>query len=230
MKTIAIAGGLLASALMLTGCGMASIAGPSSEETSSYEVTDKVARLQVKSGAGDTEVTETGGSAVRVTETLRWRGDDKPKPQHGVEGDALRLSYDCPSSLGSCSVDYKIEIPKGLTVDLDNGSGNVTLRGLTGELGVRVGSGDLDAAELAGKKVVAEAGSGNVELKYTAVPDSAVLKAGSGDIVLRVPDGAYDVDTQVGSGDTDISVRKDGSSPHKISLEVGSGNVTVSAG
>ncbi|WP_431934090.1 DUF4097 family beta strand repeat-containing protein [Nonomuraea jabiensis] len=230
MKTIAIAGGLLASALMLTGCGLGSIAGPSSEETASYEVTDKVARLQVKSGAGETVVTETDAGAVRVTETLRWRGDDKPKPEHSVEGNALLVSYDCPSNLGSCSVDYKIEIPKGLAVDLNSGSGDVTLRGLTGELNVNVGSGDLDAADLAGKKVVAEAGSGKVELKYTAAPDSAELQTGSGDIVLRVPDGAYDVKTQVGSGDANVSVKKDSSSPHKISLKAGSGDVTVSAG
>ncbi|MFG6190812.1 DUF4097 family beta strand repeat-containing protein [Nonomuraea sp. JJY05] len=230
MKTIAIAGGLLASALMLTGCGLASIAGPSSEETASYEVTDKVAKLQVKSGAGETVVTGTDGGSIRVTETLRWRGDDKPKPEHSVEGGALLMSYDCPSNMGSCSVDYKIEIPKGLAVDLDSGSGDVTLRGLAGELNVRVGSGDMDAADLAGKKVVAEAGSGNVELKYTAAPDSAELQAGSGDIVLRVPDGAYDVKSQVGSGDINVSVKKDSSSPHKISLKAGSGDVTVSAG
>lgn len=230
MKTIAIAGGLLASALMLTGCGLASITGPASEETSSYEVTDKVARLQVKNGAGQTVVTGTDGGTVRVTETLRWRGDAKPKAEHGVEGDGLVLSYDCPSNLGTCSVDYKIEIPKGLAVDLESGSGDATLRGLAGELNVHVGSGDLDAADLAGKKIVAEAGSGSVELKYTAVPDSAELQAGSGDIVLRVPDGAYDVKTQVGSGDANVSVKKDSSSPHKISLKTGSGDVTVSAG
>ncbi|MFI7634382.1 DUF4097 family beta strand repeat-containing protein [Nonomuraea sp. NPDC049400] len=230
MKTIAIAGGLLASALLLTGCGLASIAGPDNQDTTTYQVTDKVTKLQVKSGSGDTVVTETDGNAVRVTETLNWRSDDKPKTEHKVEGEALHLTYDCPSDWGSCSVDYKIEIPKGLAVDLDAGSGNITLRSLTGRLDAHLGSGDLDATGLAGKQVVAEAGSGRIELKYASAPDSAELKSGSGDIVLTVPDGTYDVNTEMGSGDAKVSVKDDGSSPHKVSLTSGSGDVTMSAG
>ncbi|WP_433439776.1 DUF4097 family beta strand repeat-containing protein [Nonomuraea sp. CA-141351] len=230
MKTIAIAGGLLASALLLTGCGLASIAGPDRHHTVTYQVTDKVTKLQLKSGAGDTVVTETDGTAVRVTETKNWRADDEPKAEHKVEGEALLLSYDCQSDWGSCSVDYKVEIPKGMAVDLDCGSGNITLRGLTGRLDAKLGSGDLDATGLGGKQVFAETGSGNIELKYASTPDSAELKAGSGDIVLNVPDGAYDLNTKMGSGDAKVSVKDDDSSPHKISLTAGSGDVTVSAG
>ncbi|MDP4509786.1 DUF4097 family beta strand repeat-containing protein [Nonomuraea turcica] len=230
MKTIAIAGGLLASAVLLTGCGLGDLAGPTNQDTTSYEVTDKVTKLQLESHAGDTVVTETDGTAIRVVEKLRWRGDDKPKPEHKVEGGALFVTYDCASNWGSCSVDYEIEVPKGLAVDLDSGSGNITLRALTGDIDVHVGSGDVDASDLAGKRVVAEAGSGNVELKYTTVPTSAQLKAGSGDIVLNVPDGAYDVKTETGSGDATVSVKDDGSSPNKISLSAGSGNVSVLPG
>ncbi|KAB8195737.1 DUF4097 family beta strand repeat protein [Nonomuraea phyllanthi] len=229
MKTFAIAGGLLASALMLTGCGLASIAGPSNHDTSTYEVTDKVTKLQLKTGSGDAVITESDGAAVRVTETLNWRGDEKPKPEHTVEGESLLLTYDCASDLGTCSVDYKIEVPKGLAVDLDAGSGNITLRGLTGRLDGHVGSGDLDAADLRAKQAVVEAGSGNVELKYAAAPDGVELKLGSGNVVLHVPDGAYDVKTETGSGDVDVSVKDDDSSPRKITLTSGSGDVTVSA-
>lgn len=230
MRTMVIAGGLLASAVLLTGCGLASVAGPSNEDTATYQVTDKVTKLQLKSNAGDAVVTETDGGAVRVVETLRWRGEDKPKPEHKVEGQALLLTYDCASNWGSCSVDYKIEIPKGLPVDLDSGSGNLTLRGLTGQIDLHVGSGDVDAADLGGKKIIAEAGSGNMELKYASAPESAQMKNGSGDITLNVPDGAYDVKTDMGSGDANVSVKSDGSATNKISLQAGSGDVTVSAG
>ncbi|MEW9547956.1 DUF4097 family beta strand repeat-containing protein [Nonomuraea sp. NPDC050783] len=230
MRTIAIAGGLLAAAALLTGCGLGSLAGPTNQDTASYQVTDKLTKLQVNSGSGDVVVTETGGTAVRVTETLRWRGDAKPKPEHKVEGGVLAISYDCPSNMGTCAVDYKIEIPKGLAADLDAGSGDVTLRALSGDLDVHVGSGDVDGSDLAGKSVVADAGSGNVELKYASAPASAQLKAGSGDITLNVPDGPYDVSTDVGSGDATVSVDNDHSSPNKISLKAGSGDVKVAAG
>jgi hypothetical protein len=230
MKTIAIAGGLLASAALLTGCGLAGIAGPTNQDTTSYQVTDKVAKLQLDINAGDATITETDGTAVRVVETLRWRGDDQPKPQHKVEGGVLFMTYDCPSNWGSCSVDYKIEIPKGLPVDLDAGSGDLTLRGLTGDIELFVGSGDVDASGLAGKKLAGEIGSGSVRFDYTSAPDSAKLEAGSGDIALKVPDEGYDVSTDAGSGDVDVSVKKDGSSPRKISLASGSGDISVLPG
>jgi hypothetical protein len=229
MKTIAIAGGLLASAALLSGCGLAGLGGPTNQDTVSYEVTDKVAKLRVESGSGDTVITETGGSAIRVVETLQWR-DSKPNAEHSVDGDTLFIRYDCAQGWGGCSVNYKIEIPKGLQVDADAGSGDITLRSLTGPLDVTAGSGDVDASGLAGKKVVAEAGSGNIELKYTAAPDSAALEAGSGDVTLHVPDGSYDVKTEVGSGDANVAVGKDPKSPHKLSLTAGSGNVSVIAG
>ncbi|MED7926442.1 DUF4097 family beta strand repeat-containing protein [Nonomuraea sp. LP-02] len=229
MRTIAIAGGLLAGAALLTGCGLDSIAGPTNKDTKSYEVTDRVTELRLDGASGDAVITETGGTAVRVTETLTWRGDSKPTPEHRIEGGVLALSYTCPSNLGSCGVDYRIEVPKGLAVDLDSGSGDITLRALSGDVRVNVGSGDVDAADLAGKNVVADSGSGNVELKYTTAPTNARLKAGSGDVSLFVPDGAYDVTTDVGSGDVTVSVKNDRSSPNKISVRTGSGNISVSA-
>ncbi|WP_336204793.1 DUF4097 family beta strand repeat-containing protein [Nonomuraea sp. LPB2021202275-12-8] len=229
MKTIVIAGGLLASAALLSGCGLAAIGGPTNQDTVSYEVTDKVAKLRVKSEAGDTVITETGGNAIRVVETLQWR-DTKPKAEHSVDGDTLFVRYDCERSWGSCSVNYKIEIPKGLQVDAETGSGDVTLRSLTGPLNVTAGSGDVDASDLAGKTVLAEVGSGNIELKYATAPDSAELEAGSGNVTLRVPDGAYNVKTEVGSGDATVSVKNDPNSPRKVSLTAGSGDVSVMPG
>ncbi|MEU1728077.1 DUF4097 family beta strand repeat-containing protein [Actinomadura sp. ATCC 39365] len=230
MKTIAVAGGLLAAALVLTGCRIESIGGATNQDTVSYQVTDKVSKLQVRSDAGDTVITETDGTAVRVIETLRWRGDDKPKPQHKVEGQALLVTYDCPSAWANCSVDYKIEVPRGLAVDLDSDSGDITLRALSGQLDARLDSGDLEGSGMTGKKVFVKADSGNIELKYATALDSAELEAGSGDVVLKVPTGSYDVKTDVDSGDASVSIKSDPSSPRKISLTAGSGNVTLSAG
>lgn len=55
------------------------------------------------------------------------------------------------------------------------------------------------------------------------------LEVGSGDITLNVPDGAYDVKSDVGSGDKNVSIKSDSSSPRKISLKSGSGDITVAA-
>ena len=166
-------------------------------------------------------ITETDGSAIRVVETLQWRDEQARRPSTRSTATPSFIRYDCAQSWGNCSVNYKIEIPKGLQVDADAGSGDITLRSLTGPLNLTAGSGDVDASGLAGKKVVAEAGSGNIELKYTTAPDSAELEAGSGDVTLHVPGGAYDVKTDVGSGEENVAVDKDPNSPRKLRLTVG---------
>ncbi|WP_433426472.1 DUF4097 family beta strand repeat-containing protein (plasmid) [Microtetraspora malaysiensis] len=229
MKITAIAGGLLASAMLLTGCGLDAISKPKNEETSTYQVKEKVQQLHLRSGSGNVAVTESDATYVSVTERLYW-SNDKPQAGHKMKGDALSVYYDCRKSWGTCGVDYKVEIPKGVQVNLDAGSGDLTLRSLTGPLDLKVGSGDIEGDGLGGKKLLAEAGSGNVTLKYAAAPDGVELSVGSGDVVLTVPDETYDVNTRTTSGNANISVKKDSSSPRKMSLTTGSGDVTVSAG
>ncbi|MBB6344561.1 DUF4097 family beta strand repeat-containing protein [Nonomuraea muscovyensis] len=228
MKRIAIAGGLLASAALLTGCGLQGLAGPTNQDTATYDVTDKVTALRVEPGSGDAVISEYDGRAVHVTETLGWRGT-KPEAEHVVEGDTLRLSYTCHDG-PSCHVNYRIQVPKGLTVDVESGSGDVTLRSLSGTVKLSMGSGDVDGNGLTGKRLTADLGSGSMELKYAAAPDDARLETGSGDIMLRVPDGSYAVTTDMGSGDESISVKRDNASPHKMTIKAGSGDVSVLPG
>lgn len=226
MRRWVIAGGLMASAALLTGCGMAGLGGPTEEDKVSYEVTEKVTKLEVHNGSGDTQITETGGSSVKVDETLQWRGS-RPRTEHRVEGDTLVLTYDCSSRFGSCGVNYKIEIPKGLEVVAEAGSGDLTLRALSGPLTVNSGSGEVEGADLTGRKVVAELGSGDIELEFAAAPESAEVETGSGNATLRVPDEGYAIRTDVGSGETDITVRQDPNAPRSIRMSAGSGNISV---
>ncbi|NRQ34252.1 DUF4097 family beta strand repeat protein [Nonomuraea sp. NN258] len=229
MKKTLIAGGFLASAALLTGCGISAIGGPTNHDNVSYAVKEKVATLRVETGAGDVEITETGTTEIKVTENLYWN-DDKPEAEHRVEGDTLVVSYKCPSSWGNCGVNYVIEVPKGLRVKLDSGSGDLTLRSLSGDLEVNVGSGEIDGNGLAGKKFLAESGSGNLELKYASAPESVEVETGSGDITLRVPNEGYNVRTDLGSGDTKVDVKNDPGAPRAMTLRSGSGDVSVLAG
>ncbi|GGO66184.1 DUF4097 family beta strand repeat-containing protein [Nonomuraea cavernae] len=231
MKTIVIAGGLLASAVLLTGCGLQSLAGPANQDVVNYEVADKVAKLDLRTASGDAVITEHDGTAVRVTETLQW-SDTRPEAEHRVDGDTLFMTYTCKGAvnLGRCAVNYKIEIPKGLRVMVDTGSGDITLRSLTGPLETSSGSGEVSGTGLAGKTLVVETGSGDLDLKYASPPDSVEVKTGSGDVVLHVPDGSYAVSTETGSGDVAVSVKDDDASPHKISLKGGSGDISLLPG
>lgn len=230
MKTWVVVGAALAASVALTSCGMGGIGGATERKENTYEVTEKVLTLKLNSGASDAVVTETDRVGVKVTESLYWR-KSAPKAEHTVEGETLAVSYDCKSDMwGSCGVNYRVEVPKGMKVILDAGSGDVTLRNLSGELEASLGSGDVTSSALTSKKVLAENGSGNIELKFTGIPDSLKVETGSGDTTLVLPKGAYDLSKDIGSGDLSVDVTVDGSSPHKVSVLAGSGNVSLITG
>ncbi|MET9337509.1 DUF4097 family beta strand repeat-containing protein [Nonomuraea sp. NPDC003804] len=226
-KGLVALGALVLATTALTGCGSGFMAmsGPADEKTETYEVKDKVAVLDVMSGAGDIVINETGRTGIKVTEKQHWR-DHEPETTHEVKGDTLELRYDCARG-DSCWVDYTIEVPKGLRIAAEAGSGDVTMRSLTGEVEAKAGSGTIDANNLGGKRVLAETGSGGVELRFTNPPDSVEAQAGSGDVTLYLPNVPYDVVTEVGSGDAQVKVTDDSSSPRKVSVRTGSGDARV---
>ncbi|MFE3449177.1 DUF4097 family beta strand repeat-containing protein [Nonomuraea sp. NPDC059194] len=224
-KGVIALGALAVAATALTGCAVVGTGNAADEKTETYVVSDKVAVLDVKSGAGDIVVTETDRTGVKVTEKRHWK-DHPPEVTHEVSGDTLALFYDCKDYDG-CWVDYTIEIPKGLKVKADAGSGDVSLRSLTGEIEAKAGSGEIDANGLKGKRVLAETGSGSIELKFAGQPDNVEVEAGSGDATLYLPSGPYDVTTDTGSGDAQVKVTDDANAPRKVLVTTGSGDVRV---
>lgn len=228
-RTVVTAGAALAACITLTSCGFGGIVGPKEKAEVNYDVTDKVTSLQLRSGSGDVTIRETDRTGIKVTESLYWTSD-KPQAEHKVEGETLSVFYDCKKDWGNCGVNYRIEVPKGLNVNVDAGSGTVTLRSLSGAIEANLGSGDIDGSGLTGKKLFAENGSGHIEMKYAAIPDDIQAETGSGDIKIYVPAGSYNVNTDVGSGDATVKVTDDPNSSHKVTLTGGSGDVSVLLG
>ncbi|MFF5211869.1 DUF4097 family beta strand repeat-containing protein [Streptosporangium sp. NPDC000396] len=228
-KNMLVAGALVGSVLLLSGCQMDVAFGEREQDVVSYGVSDKLTALDVHTGSGSIVVTGSDRSDTRVTETLHWNGDkkNKPKTEHKVDGGTLTLRQECPT--GNCSVDYKVEIPKGLTAKVDTGSGTITLRALTGEVNANTGSGDVEADALGGRQLVAETGSGDIEAKFAVAPDQVEIQTGSGDATVRLPQGPYDVTADSGTGGKTVKVTNDPSSPKKISVRTGSGQANVLA-
>ncbi|MEV0585987.1 DUF4097 family beta strand repeat-containing protein [Nonomuraea sp. NPDC050310] len=224
-KTFAIAGAL-AAGVLLTGCGIGDLVGSRNQEQVSYDVTDKVAKLTVDSGAGDIVVNESDRTGIRVTETLHWRSG-KPRTAHEVGGGGLSLNYNCPDTFGDCGVDYRIEVPKGMALQLATDAGNVTLRAVSGAADVSTRAGNIDADGVLAKRFEAETDAGEVEVSFAGEPDQVRAKTGVGDVTVYVPKGSYDVEASTGVGDRKVEVPDDPASPRKITLTTNAGNAQV---
>ncbi|MDX6429484.1 MAG: hypothetical protein QOE54_1850 [Streptosporangiaceae bacterium] len=117
---------------------------------------------------------------------------------------------------------------RGSQVTLDADSGQIRLKGVAGSVRAKASSGDIEGEDLRGT-VRATADSGNVNLRFTAVPSDVQVTASSGNILLRLPAGqSYAVNASADSGDKHIDVPTDPASQHKIRAIADSGNVIIS--
>ncbi|MFI7633979.1 DUF4097 family beta strand repeat-containing protein [Nonomuraea sp. NPDC049400] len=221
--------GLVGLAALSAGCGLA---GPLNEDTASYDVTDKVAGVRVEADSGTVAVVESDRQGIRVTEELSWR-KTKPETSHKVQGDTLTLSFKCANTWGlgsggaACEVSYKVEVPKGLRVNVSSDSGDLTLKGLSGELNARTDSGAIKTDGLAAKRVTAETDSGDVDLAFGGPPDKVVTSSDSGNISIHVPQGPYNIVAKTDSGGKNITVPTDASAARQIELTTDSGDLEV---
>ncbi|MCK2215715.1 DUF4097 domain-containing protein [Actinomadura sp. ATCC 31491] len=231
MKRITVIAGVLALPClgMATGCGLT---GETNHSTGAYEVPDAVTALRVTADEGEVEVIGSDRRTIAVTERLSWR-KNKPATSHEVRDGTLELKFDCPTTFGfgtvgvECEVGYRVEVPKGLRVEVSSDSGDLKLTGLSGELRARTDSGAIGADGLAGGRVTATTDSGDVTLAFTGPPDAVTTESDSGRTVVRVPGGPYDVRAETDSGEKKITAATSASAQRRIRLRSDSGDLEV---
>ena len=118
------------------------------------------------------------------------------------------------------------------TTTVRTGSGDVVLRGTAGDLDVATGSGNVRATDLTSTLVRVQTGSGDVDLRAVEVLRGVTVRTGSGDVAVTVPDTpvGYAVTATTGSGRSLVDVTRNPSSPLRMVLRTGSGDVDVVPG
>jgi hypothetical protein len=171
-------------------------------------------------GQADVQVTQAAGSTLRLTGKATYSLFRSNVTWHRTPSGVI-VSPQCHFFVGNCSFSFHAVLPAGKKAVLSDGSGNLTLRGLTGPVRGVSGSGDVQANVLTGT-VRLETGSGNITGSALSGP-KVTLKTGSGDIAV---DGLESVDVVVtdGSGNIDLTFTK---VPTRVNVSNSSGNVNV---
>jgi hypothetical protein len=108
------------------------------------------------------------------------------------------------------------------------GSGSITLRDVEGDLALETSSGNIEGDVLTAATVRANTGSGIVVLTLLASPNRLEMETSSGRIEASLPGGAYQLETQTGSGSVQIdNLINDPTSPRIIRARTGSGNISL---
>ncbi|MBT2491924.1 DUF4097 family beta strand repeat protein [Streptomyces sp. ISL-96] len=216
---------------LFTGCNVDEEGSKST--SSSYEITDKVTALQVKTPGGDIKVVAGDGDTIKVTEKLTYSGD-KPKTEHTSSGGTLRLGVGegCAKDgeASKCKVDYTLEVPKAVAAELDSRGGDVDVTGLAGALDVKAGGGKVTADRLAAKRLTVDANGGAINAEFAAAPETVDINTHSGNVTVQVPSAeAYAVKATSKGGSEKVSVKTDPASSRKITLHTDGGNVQLTS-
>ncbi|MDG4796156.1 DUF4097 family beta strand repeat-containing protein [Micromonospora sp. WMMD1082] len=219
----------------------------------------RITAIRVLPGSGDVVVRADGGvDGVRIKRVVRYQGDE-PGTTYEIKDAELVLSTSCGHrcsvsyevtagegvSVQGETRSGDIDLSRVGQVGLKLASGNIRVAGATGPVQVETASGNISVYDVAspitlraasgnvtgtrlGGEVDAEAKSGNVTLELDR-PASVRARAASGNVKLTVPDGAYQVRSEVGSGRTQLGVAHDASAELLLDLRTASGDITVTA-
>jgi hypothetical protein len=176
--------------------------------------------VTLSTSAADVQVTQAAGSMLRLTGKARYSLVRSTVTWHATPSGVI-VSPRCHFIVGDCSFSFRAVLPPGKRAVLSDGSGNLTLRGLTGPVSVGSGSGDVQANLLTGA-VSLQTGSGDISGSALSGPQ-ITLKVGSGNITIAGVTGAR-VTTSDGSGGIALTFTK---VPSSVRVSDSSGNVTL---
>ena len=176
--------------------------------------------VSLSAGAADVQVTQAAGSTLRLTGKATYSLFRSTVTWHATPSGVI-VSPRCHFFIGNCSFSFRAVLPAGKRAVLSDGSGNLTLRGLTGPVSAGTGSGDVQANLLSGI-VSLQTGSGDVSGNGLSGP-KVTLKAGSGDIAIARL-ASLDVVVSDGSGDISLTFSE---VPSRVQVSDSSGDVKV---
>ena len=215
----------------------ASLAGASWDEyTETRELelaVDGIELLDIDAGAGSIEIRgDTNATRIQVKAVIRIPNAEKDDARKMIDSN-LRLElvkirskaslqayfdHDSWRSDDSATVDLEIQVPHGLAIFVDDGSGPLKIEGSAGAIGIDDGSGSIDVRDAASVKI--DDGSGSIRI--VQVSCDVFVEDGSGDITVREVGGTVTIDD--GSGgiyvddvENDLVIVDDGSGSLQLS-------------
>ena len=204
--------------------------------------------VRIDNDAGSVEVVGVDGTDTvvvhaRISEGLRSTGH-RVTERDGM----LVVRGTCPLFAAEwCGVDYTIEVPVDMHVDVSGNegvrvsdvTGGVTARSrasslelarVGGDVTVSANQGRLEATDLTAERVHARANQGSMTLEFAESPREIVAHAnqGSVDIVLpEDPDIAYATETSADQGSVNDRINTSPRSDRSITVDADQGSITI---
>lgn len=220
-------------AFMTTACSV--VHGIPMEDESRLALSaDGLDNLNADCGAGSLKIKGVEGlKEIEVEATLVVRGigeerlrsfkDEYVELSLEKRGNSAVLKSNIKNTFSSifkgksAHINLDIRVPKGFALDIEDGSGLITISTVTGGIKLDDGSGSIEINTVEGK-IDIEDGSGSIDI--WGVKGDIVIDDGSGSIQLKEISGDVDVDDNSGN----IDIKLIGGS---VTVEDGSGGIYI---
>jgi Putative adhesin len=220
-------------------------AGPAQVKEQDQTYQHSVSRIEFAVQSGKVRLSPGSDGTVVVHRTLKY-DQAAPTVSETWSGSTLRVSATCPDS-GECSVDFTVKVPASVEVQMNDGTGDISLQDLTGSVDVTLGTGNVDLAALTGRvRVDSRTGTidgtalqstdvqltgntGDVSADFAKAPDTVRAVTTTGRVHVAVPQDAagYRVQADATTGKVTVSVPQETSSRYSIVAKATTGDVSV---
>jgi hypothetical protein len=177
-----------------------------------------IKNIRLNTGSGDIAIKKGSGTDVRVLVKYSY-DDNEYTPILEQSGSKLVLREEFERGSHSGNSNWTLEVPDKLVVNLNTGSGDITVGDLDVELRSNTGSGNVDVTNVKGI-LDFNTGSGDVEV----FQGSGEVSVNTGSGTIRASKGTGDFDFNAGSGTITLDDMKG-----DFRANVGSGNIRAKA-
>jgi len=185
--------------------------------------------LHVQSG----DVAIVGGSqtGVAISTSNRSVFGHGPRERRSLRAGILQISSGCPQMVvGSCSANYRIDVPNDVPISIRTEHGDIRLDGYRGSADIATDTGAIRVEGYCGFVLGAASASGNVTVSSACSPERLTLRSDSGDVSATVPPGNYRIQAASNAGATSVrGLTDDGGAPWAIQVLSNTGSVKLGA-
>ncbi len=185
-----------------------------SQEKTINKTFSGIKSIRLNTSSGDIDIKKSSGSDVKVLVKYNYDEDDfKPVLEQNSSKLTLKEEFSGGSHSGSSS--WTLEVPDKTSVNINTGSGDITVGDVNLDVKTNSGSGNIDITNVSGV-LDFNTGSGDFEITQT----SGELNVNTGSGAIRVSKGTGDISLNAGSGNISLTdIKAD------IKANVGSGDI-----
>jgi DUF4097 and DUF4098 domain-containing protein YvlB len=226
VAVVALAGAVLAA---IGGCGeLKQIgAGAHNGPPRTFTITGHVTTVIIDGGSSSITVTGSDRGTILVSQQASY-SKTAPATSRRVADGTLTLSYSCGGQL-VCSVQYDVQVPRGVAVRASSRTGSITLTSLTGDVTAQTDAGLITTNDLSSATVALKSNAGGIIAAFSAVPGSLSAATNIGSISITVPTTvSYQIHTHTYLGSSTVRVTKNPASRHVITASSDLGSISIS--